>query len=220
MSILESRGVFWWHDEPVPDGLLAPDSHVVGTLKIDDDGRVVLELDGVLTRARHPMSAVMGGGEPETKSIQGILKDDGQRVLLLYVHKSGGQLSTFGISHEKFLALSCLVGPTAAPAGALPLTFIELEVGLEGFEQWLRLGSIETVREESAISAKYNKPDDAVYVSDSGALSVNFHMAGPYPGMHRVDTLSLKESASLTWLLKCRCGTQTCRRILITRKWE
>jgi hypothetical protein len=199
MPILESRGVFWWHDEPVPDGLLAPDPHVVGTLKVDDDGRATLELDGVLTNEHGPMSAVMRREAPEPKYIQGILKDEGQRVLLLNVFKSGGHLSTYGISYEKFSALNCLVGNKAVPTEVLPLTFIELEVDLEGFEEWLRLGSIETVREKSTVSAKYNKPEDAVYLTDSGTLSINFDITGPFPGTHRDDALSLKESASAIW---------------------
>jgi hypothetical protein len=76
----------------------------------------------------------------------------------------------------------------------------ELEIRLDGLEEWLRLGSIEIEKKKSAISAKYKKPKDAVYVSDHGRLSVNFHIAGePFPGKHRDDSLSLKESASLTW---------------------
>ena len=30
MSVFEERGVFWWHDEAIAEGLLAPDAHVAG----------------------------------------------------------------------------------------------------------------------------------------------------------------------------------------------
>jgi hypothetical protein len=117
MTIIEAHGVFWWHDEPIAEGLLAPDAHVVGVLKIDDEGRATLELDGVLTREHAPMSAAMLREEPETNCIQGILKGSGQRVLMLNVVKNGGQFSTYGISYERFLAMNCLVGSREFLAG-------------------------------------------------------------------------------------------------------
>jgi len=60
---------------------------------------------------------------PEPKFIQGILKDDGQRVLLLNVFKGGGHFSTYGISHEKFSAINCLVGNKAVPTDSLLLHY-------------------------------------------------------------------------------------------------
>jgi hypothetical protein len=145
------------------------------------------------------MSAVMRREEPEPRYIQGILKQNGQRVLLLGVMKSGGHFSTYGISYEKFSAMNCLVGNKAIPTDSLPLTFVELEVALEGFEEWFRLGSIETVADESKLSATYSKPDDAVYASDDGTLSIQFRIDGAYPGTHRGDKLSLKELPSAVW---------------------
>src|SRR5712675_3284187 len=98
MPILEQRGVFWWHDEPVPDHLLAPDSHVAGLCRIEDDGRTILELDGYLTNPHGPMAAMVAGG-PVDKSIQGLLKESGERILLCDLARRGGRFSTNGISY-------------------------------------------------------------------------------------------------------------------------
>jgi hypothetical protein len=48
MSILEERGLFWWHGEPILDKHFAPEASVLGLLKIDDEGVATLELDGDL----------------------------------------------------------------------------------------------------------------------------------------------------------------------------
>jgi len=45
MSCFEQRGVFWWH-EAVAEGVLAPDADVAGLLRVEENGRAVLELDG------------------------------------------------------------------------------------------------------------------------------------------------------------------------------
>ncbi|TYL85802.1 HEPN domain-containing protein [Bradyrhizobium cytisi] len=202
MAVLEARGVFWWHDEPVPDVLLAPDAHVFGALKIDEVGRISLELDGYLANEHGPMAAIVTRQErhPEKRCIQGLLKDTSQRVLLLNLIRNGGQFNTNGISYERFSAMDCLVGNSAFLAGEAVPKIRELEVQLDGFEDWLRLGSIETVKRNSALSAKYKKPKDAVYAQNDGRLSINYHIAGePFPGKHRTSVLSLKESASLVW---------------------
>lgn len=53
MSVFEERGVFWWHDEAIAEGLLAPDAHVAGLLRVEENGRAVLEPDGYLPNPLH-----------------------------------------------------------------------------------------------------------------------------------------------------------------------
>lgn len=90
--ILEERGYFWWHNEPIPKNHFAPDSSITGTLKIDEEGRVELELDGVLSSDGNPFAALHGYGEPfsSDKNIQGILKSSNKFALLIGLVKNGG----------------------------------------------------------------------------------------------------------------------------------
>jgi len=62
--ILEDHGYFWWHDAPIPEGHLAPDSSVTGVLRIEENGRIELELDGILWSDDNPMHSVFGNDTP------------------------------------------------------------------------------------------------------------------------------------------------------------
>ena len=74
MNILEGRGLFWWHGEPLADRQFAPNSSVSGHLVIEKDGRASLELDGVLLIGERPAFLPLVGDDPaiQKKSIQGI----------------------------------------------------------------------------------------------------------------------------------------------------
>ena len=60
MTILEQQGFFWWHDEPVPDDSLTPASYASGLLRIEDNGRSVVELDGYPPDPSDPMGKCIG----------------------------------------------------------------------------------------------------------------------------------------------------------------
>lgn len=76
MSILDERGLFWWHDEPLADRQFAPDSAVTGHLIIDEHGVARLELDGVLLIGGKPSSPLLMGDDSAIRgrSLRGILK--------------------------------------------------------------------------------------------------------------------------------------------------
>jgi hypothetical protein len=61
-NILEESGYFWWSDVAVAQNQFAPDSSVVGKLTIDQEGRIRLELDGVLPNKHRPMAAFAADG--------------------------------------------------------------------------------------------------------------------------------------------------------------
>jgi hypothetical protein len=117
MSVFEERGVFWWHNEAIAEGLLAPDTHVAGLLHVEDNGRAVLELDGYLSNPHGPMAPM--AREPVTRCIQGLLKGSGERVLLCDLNRNGGRFSTNGMSYEKFSAAHCPIVPFAQFLGSL-----------------------------------------------------------------------------------------------------
>ncbi|WKZ83956.1 hypothetical protein N5B55_09155 [Ralstonia pickettii] len=201
-KILEERGVFWWHDTPVPPNHFAPDSCVVGTLTIEEHGAAYLELDGYFaTSEAGPMSVLSARGEeyPWEKGIQGKLKASGRNVLLLGLRSHGGRFSSNGISHEGFAASHCLVTDRSFPRADRALKFSTLDVELTGLEEWLRLGNIEVKRYRHRISAKHQLPKADVYQLDDGTLTMRYDIMGPIPGrfVHRMDKLELTESVSL-----------------------
>lgn len=209
MTILEQRGFFWWHDELVPNHRLAPDSYVAGLCRIEDDGRTVLELDGCLPNAHGPMAAMIGG--PVTRCIQGLLKESKDRVLLSSLARFGGQFSTNGMSFEKFVAMDCLVGSGIFHNGAQAPEFDTLEIPLSGFEEWLRLGTIEVSYAGGNISARYEKPNGLTYAYDRGILKIAFEVHADESGIPGTYAFSLKQSALLQLHLSSACALRDLR---------
>jgi hypothetical protein len=68
MSILEERGLFWSNDVPIPANCFAPNTPSSGVLRIDDEGRTELELDGVLDNGRR-LSSMLRRQEGETAGL-------------------------------------------------------------------------------------------------------------------------------------------------------
>jgi hypothetical protein len=200
MTILEDRGVFWWHDQAVPAGHFAPGSAVAGLLKIEEDGRIALELDSYMPSDKGPLSAVMNLEDPsiQDRSIQGCLKNSGNHVLLLDLIKTGSRFSTSAMSFEKYGAMKCLVSNKTFPPGGGEMKFSSLEVDLDGFEEWLGLNSIEIDKSEKGVTAEYKKPDDLVYGLDDGSLAVRYDIWGPVFS-HKDNVVSLKEHASVAY---------------------
>jgi hypothetical protein len=202
MMTLEDRGVFWWNNEQVPDGQFAPISAVPGNLTIDDEGRITLELDGFLPSSKAPFAALLGGDDStiRDRQIQGFLKATGSRVLLLGVIPVGGQLSSYKMSYERFAASTCLVGDGAL-SSPTPLRFYNIEIDLKGFEDWLRLASIEIRRTKTLLSTRYKYPKDIIYVLNEGKLSLRYKLHGPLllSGAHKDRSLLMNESATLVY---------------------
>jgi hypothetical protein len=201
MAVLEERGLFWWSDEPVPDGHFAPNGSIAGLLTISDDGRISLELDGYFPNEHGPFGALMGGGAPLKRNICGVLKTTGRRVLLIGMIGNGGQVRTASISYQRFIAIDCLVSDSALRDGQLPLEFDNLEVNLSGFESWFWFRSIKVSRSENRIVAEYKRPEAAVYELDDGTLSFNFDVTGSIPFGDQAEEISIKEEASICFSL-------------------
>lgn len=202
--ILEERGYFWWHGEPIQKGHFAPESSVTGILKIDAEGQIELELDNLMPSDK-PCIANFFNKENSlslNKSIQGILKNSNKFTLLDDVIQNGGHWASKGISYEKYTALNCLVGTTPFSQTVETLRFNNIQVSLKGFEEWLRLGSIKLDRTESDISAKHELPKNISYPLDEGTLSIEYDISGPYFGKHSTHNLTLSEEASICYTPK------------------
>lgn len=198
--ILEERGYFWWNNDLLPDGYLIPGNAVAGSLKIDENGSVELDLDGLLDSAR-PMSALIGIDKPvpDGKIIRGFLKGTNESVFLLEPYNRGSQLKFPGISNEKYGSIYCLVGrQPLAPLSEGTASFRSFNIELKGFEEWFRLGNIRVNRDDSKVVIVYEKPQDIHYQVDGGSMSIRHHLYGPMPGLQRADEVSLRESVSLS----------------------
>jgi ApeA N-terminal domain 1 len=193
MAVLEARGFFWWHGEEIPASLLAPESHVPGVLRIDDVGRIELELDGQLRSDHGPMARVLGDQhELKDKQIAGLLKETSQYLLLYDLARHGGRVSFGGVSYDGYAAMDCLVGDSnLIEASGSPL-FQELLVDLVGLEEWFSLGTIQANTTEGETSAVYKKQKDITYKVEGGKVSIEFDVVGPGMGASRHHHLELK----------------------------
>src|ERR1700733_10328308 len=177
-NILDEHGFFWWSDEKVPIRQFAPDSCVAGTLRVNEEGFIELELDGTLPHKHGPWGNFAGQPALLDKGICGKLKTSDRYVWLSKVHRSGGSLKTTGISFEKYVALHALVGHELLQPKDHPLRFEKLQIELRGFEEWLRLGSLETKRTRSTLRVTYKVPKKLTYPLIDGRLAITYDMRG------------------------------------------
>ncbi len=202
MNLLEERGLFWWNGEPLADRQFAPDTAVTAHLIIDEHGLARLELDGVLLIGDKTSFPPFVGEDPAIlgKSIRGILKRSNQCVLLCDLRRSGGSLSSAGVSYERYLAQTCIIGETDVPERAAEPHVSGLVVNLKGFEEWLGLRSIEIDRQLDSLTAKYGKNKDLDYLLDSGKLSLEYNIDGPVDGKQKDHKLKLSEVVLLYYI--------------------
>jgi hypothetical protein len=195
MNGLEERGVFWWHEEIIPKGYLAPDSHISGLLTIDENGQATLELDSTLPSDKHFLDrfADHENAALQGRRIEGLLKVSNKRVLLLELRRHGGQYSSNGITYEGFAARFCLVSTYRPPSATQAIRAKEMTIELAGFEEWLRLGAITSKRTKTTISVRYRKPKDLRYRIHDGVLDIRHYVSGPIRGIWRDEQIALKE---------------------------
>jgi hypothetical protein len=205
--ILQERGLFWWADQPLPSTQFAPDTSAVGVLKIEAEGRIMLDLDGVISDRRTSFPALaLSTDEPElkTRRIRGLLTNSNKRVLLCDLIRRGGRFATSNVSTERFLATQCLVGDQDFPRNLKDLLYSYVDVDLKGFEEWLRVSSIRTKRSKVTLQAKYRRPKNIDYSLPNGKLSVDYDLFGPWLGETRQEKLDLRESVLLRFKPKMR----------------
>jgi CRISPR associated protein Cas1/ApeA N-terminal domain 1 len=117
MSILEERGLFWWHGEPIPDKHFAPEASVLGLLKIGDEGVATLELDGDLPGNEGTFGVLSRDRETlKGKLIEGLLSTSAKHVLLIELQRYGGSFSSNNLSHGGYRSTHCLINCLYFPA--------------------------------------------------------------------------------------------------------
>jgi hypothetical protein len=195
MTILEERGLFWWDTGPLPDDILAPEARIAGVLKIEDDGRATLELDGWFQNPQGPAVVIDQKPLPSDWRIQGRLRDSNKSVLLMDLRRDGGRFSTGGLSFERFLAACSLVSNSGRLRDRT-LRFNQVEIALGGLEKWLRLGGLKSSRGKQGVTVKYKRSPKRRYRLKDGSLSIDYALDGKMGGAFLGTSATMRVTAS------------------------
>lgn len=198
-EIVNERGLFWWDDEPVPQGQFAPQNSVTGVLKIASDGDIDLEPDLPMP-GRSAWQVLEHREIPQDTEIHGLLRASNQNVVLMDLYPRPGIFKSNGISNDRYGAQIALVGGAPTIGIKRPLSICRMIVELKGFDVWLRLGNIKSNRSESSCVVQYEKPTDLHYRLEEGTLSIRFSLSGVLSGQWRSDDLHLSECASIVYV--------------------
>ncbi|KWH09744.1 hypothetical protein WT59_20715 [Burkholderia territorii] len=211
--ILDEQGYFWWHDEKYPNTQFAPEHHVTGWLKIADDGELRLELDGMLKDDQHPFAQFADNvsSRRSPRPIQGITKKTGKKVLLIDAVATGGQFRSNSFSFERYFATMCLVGDNAFVKNGKVPRFSQIEIDLTGFENWLRLGTLDVKRTKRVMKLQCDVVRDVVYNTEVGKLKFAKHTDVIEPnGLHRFEA-KVREYMTLTFKRKSALSPEQVR---------
>ena len=116
MAVLEERGLFWWHGEPIPDRRFAPDAALPGLLSIADEGFTNLILDGCLPTDQGTFAMLsQDHTQLKGKNIEGILTRSNRRILLVDLVRNGGYFRSNNLSQDGFQADHCLISNLKFP---------------------------------------------------------------------------------------------------------
>jgi ApeA N-terminal domain 1 len=199
MALLEERGLFWWHDAIIQEGHFAPEESISGLLTISDNGKITLDLDGVLPVETSYLSKIFDTSAlPDNKFIRGILKISNKTVLLTNLKPNGGSLNSNGFSHQKFLAMNAFISEDRNEHIKTPLEFSSLKLDLKGYDDWLLLRSISSSGNKNKITAEYKKPNDISFNFADGNIKITFYVTSSLPGLS-VNDFKITEYARLIY---------------------
>lgn len=177
------RGLFWWADEPMLSKYQAPQTAVIGELKITPEGRIRLDLDGLLYREHQEPFHTDSEAEYlalRARRIFGVLRESGRRVLLLDLWSGPARHSSYTFSVEGFGAAQCLIGDRQFDGTTKEPKFSHIDADLKGFEEWLWSNALKVKRGRIAFTAKYRKPKAITYRLTNGRLSFLHYLDGSH----------------------------------------
>lgn len=192
-TILEERGYFWWDDHDLPEDQLIPNSSIVGLLRINEQGRIELELDGVISGVNN-VPTIFTGVDIKDRCIRGLLIKESMQVQLFGIIINGGSLMGGGVSNEKYIAEICLIGDSKPT-----LKFKLLNIELHNLNDWFRLQSITCKRTRNNITITHKRKKGIYYKMTDSAVTIRHNIYGPQIGTYSLDNLSLRESVSITY---------------------
>jgi hypothetical protein len=167
---LKERGWFWWADKPIPPNQLAPAAYVAGTLTIDKDGRIEIELDGELRSSDRQAEGLSNSDRVPLRNIAGLLKSENRYILAYDAYRSGMHWSTDSISYHVFSAQICLISPK--PLSSIPRVW-GVRVDLDGYREWLRLRAPKHEMTKRRLALSYARMPDIRYSSTTASISIS-----------------------------------------------
>jgi hypothetical protein len=183
-NIIDDNGIFWWRTSNNSKNNSSPDTGITGRLFVTEDGLISLELHGILTASDNFLTNLFSDNRETAEdelTIQGRLKSNGEHVILLGVIMANGRASFGGISYEVYTADTCLLGNYPFRDHG-ELLFNCLYVDLSGFEDWLNIRPIATVKTRRSTKITAKPPKLISYKLDGGdTLSINSYLSGEPP---------------------------------------
>lgn len=176
--LIEERGLFWWSDNAIGDNI-APEGGVFGTLTVDDNGVIRLELDGLMPG--RATSGIEFGRErlPVTHSIVGLLKTSNQYVVLGDLSKNGGNYRSHGLSYDVYGAWTCLVSRYPFNKTGVTPKFRNMTIPLDGYEVWVGFGSIDIKPARNYVKVEYKKNGEHVFRLADKIIRLRYGVDGP-----------------------------------------
>ncbi|HEY1650193.1 MAG TPA: HEPN domain-containing protein [Terracidiphilus sp.] len=144
--ILDSRGHFWWSDHLTGEIIGLPDLSVAGRLTIDESGKILLELDGILSDGLRTMLDSFNTEAIITKSIAGLLYDS-DYIFLTKLRLVSSHFGSQTVSREKYQAIYCLRGDFRGARDEHLSTVRNFNIKLTGIDEWLKTPRIRNIDE-------------------------------------------------------------------------
>ncbi|MEZ2293945.1 hypothetical protein [Variovorax sp. RCC_210] len=197
---LEDRGFFWKSDEALPNGEV-PSEAVPGSLTIDSEGKIQLELDGIFSGSSHPWQVIFDDKIDDLKdrTFLGLLKKSNQYVRLSGLLRNGGAARSRGISYVSYLVQTCLVAGGPFSDADLDKDILELEVDIEGFEEWVGQGQLQPKQTPRTLSVKHIASKPKRYRLDDGYLEIRFEVDVPAVTQMRRHRMELRTRHFVSW---------------------
>jgi hypothetical protein len=191
---LDERSLFWRPEERIPRNAFAPRSSVPGTLKIDRDGNIRLELDNLLPGSRRSPQIRSAGAE--RFPIIGILKSSKSYVRLEEAKLTEVQLNPRSPSYQVFSSFVCIMSSAPIVAPSSRPYFSALQLPLEGYEQWLGLREAEIKATRRSVTARYSKRLSRIFKLAAGLLTFDAALSAT---RNDPSTAAISQQPSLTY---------------------
>ena len=195
---VDERGLFWRAEIPVPKSAYAPEGSVPGTLKIDREGKITLELDNLLPRPKGDLPPPNALGE--RYPIAGILKTSTSYVRLEKAWHRGLHIKPRSPSYQEFGAFVCIMSPAPISFARPEACYTAIKLPLTGYDQWVGLDGANIKLTRGGIAARYRKRKALVWHLVDGKLTIEAELSG------RVEepsaSVRLDQQAYLTYTLR------------------
>ena len=193
MPILQERGHFWYAEEPIPEGRIRPFDSVAGELKIEDDGKICLNLDAPFPVKAAPGTITITAGKKTYEMLESGIHGTLNNHHHVYLHGLMGD----GVFRTQLHIRDCFIGRKPFPHTDTIPSFKKFDIDMKGFEGWFCFPSLEHTDSDEELSITYKKTKDAIY--DVGNAIITIHCGANWSIS---QDASLEQRASLTYEAK------------------